>query len=155
MNPSGEDLAKIISAAAEAEASPLPQELTADVSPDLGIDLEEHRLQFQINCLNQDLQELKDTHGLRVSYTGRIFWLVVAWLACVVACVVLSGFQLWGFRLPESVLIAFITSTTVNVVGLFVLVAKWMFPSGRDAADGAALHSRAASLQKSKPTEVN
>ena len=92
MNPSGEDLAKIISAAAEAEASPLPQELTADVSPDLGIDLEEHRLQFQINCLNQDLQELKDTHGLRVSYTGRIFWLVVAWLACVVACVVLSGF---------------------------------------------------------------
>jgi len=30
---------------------------------------------------------------------------------------------------PDKVLIAFITSTTINVVGLFVVVAKWMFPT--------------------------
>lgn len=32
-------------------------------------------------------------------------------------------------RLAYTVLVAIITSTTVNVVGLFVLVAKWMYPA--------------------------
>jgi len=36
------------------------------------------------------------------------------------------------------------------VVGLFVLVAKWMFPSGKDAPDGKELHSRAATLKTPK-----
>jgi hypothetical protein len=41
-----------------------------------------------------------------------------------------SGFGYKSFELPDGVLIAFIASTTVNVVGLFVLVAKWMYPAG-------------------------
>jgi hypothetical protein len=43
-------------------------------------------------------------------------------------------------------LIAFITSTTVNVVGLFVLVAKWMFPAGSGKATGGELNAKAESL---------
>ena len=153
MNPEPKDLEKIVSAAA---AEQLERQLTetapqsSEELPDLGIDLEEHKLAFQLDCLQQELQALKDTHGLRLSYTGRIFWLVVAWLACVVICVIFSGFKYKGFGLSDSVLIAFITSTTVNVVGLFVLVAKWMFPSGNSAPDGKELHSRANSLLAGK-----
>lgn len=32
-------------------------------------------------------------------------------------------------RLAYTVLVAIITSTAVNVVGLFVLIAKWMYPA--------------------------
>ncbi|MCC6589759.1 MAG: hypothetical protein IT168_23900 [Bryobacterales bacterium] len=53
--------------------------------------------------------------------------LVACWLGCVALCIFLSGIRLWGFELSEKVLIAFITSTTINVVGLFVVVAKWMY----------------------------
>ena len=148
MNPQPEDQAKIISEVATArQPPPLPPE---EPVPDLNLDLEEHRLAFQLDCLNQDLKALKETHGLRLSYTGRIFWLVVAWLACVVICVLFSGFRFRGFQLSDSVLVAFITSTTVNVVGLFVLVAKWMFPSGKDSPDGSELHSRSETLRAEK-----
>jgi len=78
------------------------------------------------------LKEAQDTHRLRLGYAGRIFWLVSAWLVCVAVAVYLSGFKLKGFELSSEVLIAFITSTTINVVGLFVVVAKWMFPNGKD-----------------------
>ena len=152
MNPKPEDLEKIVSEAAEADVAPAITPTPAKEAdlPDLGLDLEEHRLAFEIDCLQQDLQALKDTYGLRVSYTGRIFWLVVAWLACVVTCVVFSGFKFRSFQLSDNVLIAFITSTTVNVVGLFVLVAKWMFPSGKTSPDGKELHSRSAALRSSR-----
>lgn len=147
MTPDPKDLEVIVSEAAAAEA---PPPLPPEPLPDLGIDLEEHRLAFQLDCLEQELSAIKDTHNLRLSYTGRIFWLVVAWLSCVVACVVLSGFKFYGFGLSDSVLVAFITSTTVTVVGLFVLVAKWMYPSGRETPDGKELHSRADGLRSGK-----
>jgi len=150
--PKPEDLKKIIASAAETEKpSPSP-----DVDlPDLSLELEDHKLEFQLTLLREELKQLQDTHGLRLDYTGHIFKLVCAWLACVVACVVLSGFGWRGFKLPDSVLIAFITSTTVNVVGLFVLVAKWMFPAGSGKATGQELNAKAESLVKKRTRDRN
>jgi len=145
--PKPEDLNKIIASAAETEQPSPPPDLNL---PDLSLELEDHKLEFQLTCLEEDLKQLQDTHGLRLEYTGRIFILVCAWLACVVTCVVLSGFGRWGFRLSDSVLIGFITSTTVNVVGLFVLVAKWMFPTVSGKATGRELNIRAESLVKKR-----
>ena len=99
--------------------------------PDLSVDLEDSRIEFQLDCLQQSLKHLNENHTLRLSYTGRIYWLVVGWLACVVIYICWAGFAWKGFVLPEKVLLAFITSTTVTVVGLFVLVAKWMYPPAR------------------------
>ncbi len=92
-SPKLEDLKKIIASAAEAEKpSPSPD---LD-SPDLSIELEDHKLEFQFTCLREDFKQLQDTHGLRLNYTGHIFKLVCVWLACVVGSVVLSGFGRWG-----------------------------------------------------------
>ena len=146
-SPKPEDLKKIITSAAETEEEEPSRSPDQDL-PDLSLDLEEHKLEFQLTCLAEDLKQLQDTHGLRLDYTAHIFKLVCAWLACVVACVVLSGFGLWGFKLSDSVLIAFITSTTVNVVGLFVLVAKWMFPTGVRTVTGQELNAKVESLVK-------
>ena len=69
-------------------------------APDLGIDLVAHKIFYE--C---------------------------AWLVCVSVAVFFTGFSYKDFSLSGKVLIAFITSTTINVVGLFVVVAKWMFPT--------------------------
>lgn len=98
-------------------------------SPNLEIDLEQHKLSHEVELLRQELKESQETHTLRLSYSGKIFYLVCVWLVCVTIAVFLSGFSFQGFSLSDKVLIAFITSTTVNVVGLFIVVAKWMFPS--------------------------
>lgn len=102
--------------------------------PDLENDLEEHRLKVEIDLLQQQFREASDTHDLRLSYANRLFWLVCAWLACVVFAVELTGFKTWGFTLSDPILIAFITTTTINVVGLFFVVAKWLFPSKGNAS---------------------
>ena len=105
--------------------------------PDLGLSLREHRELHEIETLKQRLKEAVDVHKLRVEYTRKIFTLVCTWLGCVVVCVLFSGFNFGHFRLADSVLIAFITSTTVNVVGLFIVVAKWMYPSVFPVKDAA------------------
>ena len=100
--------------------------------PDLSLDLVEHKLSFQVQTLEQELLESKDTQNLRLNYSNKIFWLVCSWLVCVAVSVFLAGFKIYNFSLSDKVLITFITSTTVNVVGLFVVVAKWMFPSNNN-----------------------
>ncbi|MDD5125380.1 hypothetical protein [Methylovulum sp.] len=101
----------------------------SEPEPDLSLDLAEHQLFYQVETLKQQLKEAKDTHKLRLGYADKIFWLVCSWLIGVVIAVFMSGLNAFGFSLSDNVLIAFITSTTVNVVGLFFVVAKWMFPN--------------------------
>ena len=118
----------------EAASHDEPQDENPALSPDLARNLEEHRdaveistLQLRVDALAQQHKETLDLHRLRLGYTRKIFWLVCVWLGCVVVGVGLSGLKAWGFGLSDAVLIAFITSTTVNVVGLFIVVAKWMY----------------------------
>ena len=101
--------------------------------PDLGIDLNQYRKQFEIDELIRVQREANDIHKMRLGYAKRIFVLVVGWLMAVAVAVLWTGFggvNDRAFYLSDKVLIAFISSTTVNVIGLFVVVAKWMYPSG-------------------------
>jgi hypothetical protein len=70
---------------------------------------------------------------MRLAYASKIFVLVVTWLIGVAIAVLWTGFggvNDRAFYLSDKVLIAFISSTTINVIGLFFVVAKWMYPSG-------------------------
>lgn len=102
---------------------------TEEFEPDPALSLEEHKALTELKALQQQYKETVDTHELRVEYTGKIFILVCCWLGFVIGFIVLSGFKVYDFKLSDSVLIAFITSTTINVVGLFIVVAKWMYPT--------------------------
>lgn len=64
----------------------------------------------------------------RRSYAGRIYNLICAWLATTLALLLLVGFNLGGFSLPEKVMLALIGGTTFNVLALFVIVATYLFP---------------------------
>lgn len=74
---------------------------------DAEIDLSEHKLQYDVDILRQQLNESIDTHKLRIGYANKIFVLVCLWLFCVVVGVLLSGFnKTTGFILSDQVLIA-------------------------------------------------
>jgi len=49
------------------------------------------------------------------------------WLGSVAVLLLMVGFHMWGFNLSDKVIIAYITSTTVSVLGLFHIAAKWLF----------------------------
>ncbi len=65
----------------------------------------------------------------RKEYANKIFYLIVVWLIVLLVILLLQGFGKTndGFSLSDSVLLAFIGGTTVNVLGIFVIVAKYIF----------------------------
>jgi hypothetical protein len=105
-----------------------PNELSAEAEKKLH---EADRLKIENQGLRDALKEAKDLHGIRKEYIGKLFGLIQVWLIIVVIFLILSAFIKQYFTLSDSVIIAFITSTTVSVLGLFVLVAKWLYPSSQ------------------------
>jgi hypothetical protein len=73
------------------------------------------------DAFRQDIQD-------RGRWGGRVFWLLVGWLLAVVGVMTLQGFGFWGFKLDKSIIITFITTTTVNVLSLGYIVANYLFP---------------------------
>ncbi len=96
------------------------------------LQIENQGLELQNQRLKDESVRLTELHDTRKQYVGRLFWLITAWLTVVIALVALSATLKDVFTLADSILIAFITSTTVSVIALFVIVAKWLFPSTTD-----------------------
>lgn len=110
--------------------------------------LKNEQLKSVINRYNLENESLKHKNNEEVildkarrTYTRNLFILTLFWLIVVVIFVSLTGFSYSSlnnpkcvencvnFSLSDNVLIAFITSTTATVIGIFIIVATWLFPS--------------------------
>src|ERR1041384_4750660 len=80
--------------------------------------------------LRQEISHTKHLHYVRLFILAALFVLVLAWLGSVALLLLLQGLKVWGFWLSDKVIIAYITSTTVSVLGLFHIAAKWLFSPG-------------------------
>ena len=80
--------------------------------------------------LRQEIAHTKHLHYVRLFILAALFILVLCWLGSVALLLLLQGFKVWGFWLSDKVIIAYITSTTVSVLGLFHIAAKWLFSAG-------------------------
>ncbi len=85
--------------------------------------LESEELKARIAKLNQDIK-------LRKKYSGKLYWLISIWLIAIFALLLLQGFlgRTDVFMLSDKVLITIIGGTTINVLGLFAIVANYIFP---------------------------
>jgi hypothetical protein len=90
-------------------------------------DLERQEREAHLTGILQDIAERK-------TYANRIFWLLVGWLSGVFTLLMLQGvLSPWRwFNLDKAVLIAAIGGTTVNVIGIFIVVARYLFPRRLD-----------------------
>jgi ABC-type Fe3+ transport system permease subunit len=98
------------------------------------------------------LEQDQDKHTWRKGVLASLFIMTCLWLLFVVLVVCLSAtspsitdrnaLENLGvkvrycpvfFKLSDTVLVSFITSTTVSVLGLFMVAAKWLFPSAEKA----------------------
>lgn len=102
----------------------LPRE--ADGDPLYGAERSEYdqahlraRQELELQGLQEDLENRK-------RYAGRIFYLLAAWIAAIFALVVADGVG-W-IEVSDAVLIALISGTTLNVIALFAIVARYLFP---------------------------
>jgi hypothetical protein len=88
-------------------------------------DYEQEAREARLRGLNQDIDERK-------KYANRTFALLCAWIALLFVVLGFQGFGArTGFALSDKVLITLITGTTVNVIGIFLAVMNYLFPSVR------------------------
>ncbi|CAM1362106.1 hypothetical protein [Tenacibaculum xiamenense] len=70
---------------------------------------------------NQDREERK-------KYAFRTFIFLCGFTGLVLSIIIAAGFsKLIGFELHDSVLIALITSSLATIVGIFILVMRYLF----------------------------
>jgi hypothetical protein len=75
---------------------------------------------------------LEQALNLRKEFAWDIFYLIIAWLAVLFVLLIFQGFAITvcghNFRLSDSVVLALIGGTTVNVLGIFIIVVRHLFP---------------------------
>lgn len=82
-----------------------------------------YRTEWEEACLDDFRQDIKE----RKKYANRIYGLVVVWLIGVAYLLIR-----FDSRVDSAVLIALLSGTTVNVLGVFVVVAKYLFPQHKN-----------------------
>lgn len=82
----------------------------------------------------EGIADSQQNRAQRKEYAGKIFWLVCAWLAVLTVLVGATG-ATW-LALSDTVLVALISGASVNIIGLMVIVASYLFPkSGNHKQD--------------------
>ncbi len=85
--------------------------------------IDRDKARAEVAGLRQNIKERK-------KYASLIFRLICGWVAAVFLLLILQGFGARvKFSLPEPVILAFIGGTSLNVLGLFYIVAHYLFPN--------------------------
>ncbi len=76
-----------------------------------------------------ELDSYKQNMDLRRTFSNKIFILLVCWVIAIFALLVLQGFgsKYDFFNLSDKVLMTFLGATSASVIGVFLLVTKYLF----------------------------
>ncbi|MCD2517043.1 hypothetical protein LQ564_12080 [Massilia sp. G4R7] len=146
--------------------SPIPND------PDPSKSLDEYRtarLEEEIKELRRQHEERKDLHGIRTRHAWLLFYLTVAWVVVVWLVILLQGFGQWflptppptnehfylKFKLSDTTIVAFMTSTTATVLGLYGIAAYWMYGNNRRQAEGNKKDKQGKSEANEKDGSAN
>lgn len=83
------------------------------------------REDIELDTLRENLEGKRQDRKQRGNFAVRIFNLMCIYLAVVLLIVTLKGFRV--LDLDNTVLNVLLTTTTANVIGIFIIVAKYLF----------------------------
>jgi hypothetical protein len=107
----------------ELESIALAPNAAIPEKPDENTEIEELKLENERLDLISKKQDV--TH--RRQFAIGIFIVMCVWLVLIAVIVFLQGFKLYGFELASSVLITLIGTTTGSVIGIFLIVNRYLF----------------------------
>ena len=108
--------------------SNIPQEQVEDTENEESVtltDIEKENSLVDLNLRREELEGKKQDRLQRKGYADKIFILLCLYLSAVMMLLYFNGFGLTN--LEASVLIALVTTSAANVIGIFILVAKYLF----------------------------
>jgi tetrahydromethanopterin S-methyltransferase subunit G len=86
----------------------------------------ERNLDFELK--DETITSLRQDRGQRGKLGWCIFGLVAGWLLFVAYTVLFAGFRVFGFSLPDSVMMMLLGTTTANILGILYVVTSYLFP---------------------------
>lgn len=69
----------------------------------------------------------KQLFRARIALLLALFLLVLLWIISIPGLLLMVAYRYKGFTLSDPVIIAYMTTTTVSVIGLFKIAASWLF----------------------------
>jgi len=85
------------------------------------------RQELEIEELKEVVRGKKQDREQRKQFAYHIFAFICVYMAIVLVIVALAGLSAWGFSLTGGTLVTLLSTTTANVLGLFIIVAKYLF----------------------------
>ena len=80
---------------------------------------------LELETLKEELEGKRQDRKQRGNFAVCIFVLMCCYLAVVLVIIILKGIGL--LSLENTVLNVLLTTTTANVIGIFIIVAKYLF----------------------------
>lgn len=114
-----ESAVEVLDGRADAEAKAIASEKYDE------IERSRHRAETQ--TILESNRDLRVNRKLRWKYAKWVFCYLIWYSAAVLALLVLSGFGLFGFTLPDNVLGFLVGSTAVSAIGLVLAVTTGLF----------------------------
>jgi len=75
----------------------------------------------ELNSLIQDRKERK-------AFSSKLFIMLIIFLSSSLGILIMSGFEDYiDFKLSDAVLITLLTTTSANVIGIFLFVVRYLF----------------------------
>ena len=90
-------------------------------------DYNQEREKVMLDLLKANVKGVQSDIEARKKYAFYIFCMVVAWLGAIIWIIIATGCG-W-YKISDTVMVALITSTTVNVASFFLAVTRYLFPS--------------------------
>ena len=97
------------------------EEANSEIIDEGNLSVEDRIAELELKSREQDIEH-------REKYANRLFWFVAVWVGLMLIIVLLEGSELVPFDLSDTVLTTLIGATTANVLGLFAIVANYLFP---------------------------
>jgi hypothetical protein len=83
--------------------------------------------QLDIDVRKERLESDRQDREERKQYAIRVYYLISFFFVAVLCIVAASAVESIPFSLSDNVLIALLTTSSANVIGLFMIVMKYLF----------------------------
>lgn len=79
----------------------------------------------------EHLESLTQDRKERKKFANKLYWFLLGFILCVVILVFLSGNKCLNFNLSDAVLVTLLTTTSANIIGVFVFVVRYLFNTNK------------------------
>lgn len=105
-----------------------PEDIENEVSDSLKQVLTERAIyEFSTKYYDLRIQEFEELIGVRKKYAKWIFAITIIWLVFVAFVIIVQGYRICTFTLSNGVMIAIITTSTANILGLLYIVLRFVY----------------------------